>query len=79
MKTMDGHFDGQHIVLDDAVALKTDARVKVIAIEHGSEETEMIRACARLSESVFQKIWDNPLDADYDKLFSVLTFSPEKA
>ena len=79
MKTMDGHFDGQHIVLDDAVALKTDARVKVIAIENGSEETEMIRAFARLSESVFQKIWDNPLDADYDKLFSVLTFSPEKA
>ena len=66
MKTMDGHFDGQHIVLDDAVALKTNARVKVIAIENGSEETEMIRGCACLSESVFQKIWDNPLDAYYD-------------
>jgi hypothetical protein len=79
MKPMDGHFDGQHIVLDDAVALKTNARVKVIAVENGSEETEMIRGCARLSESVFQKIWDNPLDADYDKLRSALTFSPQKA
>jgi hypothetical protein len=24
--------------------------------------------CARLSESTFQTIWDNPLDADYDRL-----------
>jgi hypothetical protein len=65
---MEGHFDGQHIVLDDAAALKANARVKVIAVENGSTEAEMIRACARLSESAFQKIWDNPLDADYDKL-----------
>ena len=68
MKTTNGHFDGQHVVLDDAVALKTNARVKVIAVEDGSTEAEMIRGCTRLSESVFQKIWDNPLDADYDKL-----------
>ena len=65
---MDGHFDGQHVVLDDAVALKTNARVKVIAVEDGSTEAEMIRGCTRLSESVFQKIWDNPLDADYERL-----------
>jgi len=68
MKTMDGRFDGQHIVLDDPVALRTNARVKIIAVEDGSTEAEVIRGCARLSESVFQKIWDNPLDADYDKL-----------
>jgi hypothetical protein len=68
MKTMDAHFDGQRIVLDDAVALKTNARLKVIEVENGSTEAEMIRGCARLSESVFQKIWDNPLDADYDHL-----------
>lgn len=68
MKTMNGHFDGQHIVLDESVALAPNTRVKVITVEENSTEAEMIRGCARLSESVFQKIWDNPLDADYDKL-----------
>lgn len=68
MKTMNGHFDGHHIVLDDPVTLKPDTRVKVMAIENESTEAELIRGCARLSESVFQKIWDNTLDADYDKL-----------
>jgi hypothetical protein len=68
MKTMNGHFDGKHIVLDDPVALKPNTRVKVITVESGPTEAEMIRGCARLSESVFLKIWDNPLDADYDNL-----------
>ena len=68
MKTMNGHFDGQHIVLDEAVALKPNTRVKIIMAEDNPTEAEMIRGCSRLSESVFQKIWDNPLDADYDKL-----------
>jgi hypothetical protein len=68
MKTLNGHFDGQHIVLDDPVALKPNTRVKIIAVETGPADAEIIRGCERLSESVFQKIWDNPLDADYDKL-----------
>ena len=44
------------------------ARVKIIAVENDPADAEIIRGCERLSESVFQKIWDNPLDADYDKL-----------
>jgi hypothetical protein len=68
MKTMHGHFDGQHIVLDDPVALEPNTRVRVIAVENGQTDSDMIRGCEGLSESVFQKIWDNPLDADYDRL-----------
>jgi hypothetical protein len=68
MKTMNGHFDGQHIVLDDPVALKPNTRVKIIMVDNDRTDGGMIRDCERLSESVFQKIWDNPLDADYDKL-----------
>jgi hypothetical protein len=68
MKTMNGHFDGKYIVLDDPVALKPNTRVKIMAVENEPTEAEMISGCARLSESVFQKIWDNPLDADYDNL-----------
>jgi hypothetical protein len=72
MRTLNGHFDGKHIVLDDPVALKPNTRVKIIAVENDPTDAEvdeeMIRGCERLSEAAFQKIWDNPLDADYDKL-----------
>ncbi len=32
------------------------------------QDRELTRAAARLSEEAFQKVWDNPDDADYDKL-----------
>jgi hypothetical protein len=68
VKALNGHFDGKHIVLDDPIALKPNTRVRIIAVEDGSPEADIIRGCTRLSEFVFQQIWDNPLDADYDKL-----------
>ncbi len=68
MEALSGHFDGKHIVLDDPAALKPNTGVKIIAVEDGPADAEIIQGCARLSESVFHKIWDNPLDADYDKL-----------
>jgi hypothetical protein len=72
MRTLNGHFDGKHIVLDEPVELKPNTRVKIIAVESGATDAEVdeeiIRGCERLSEATFQKIWDNPLDADYDKL-----------
>ena len=68
MKTWNGHFDGKHIVLDEPATLTPNTRVKVIAAENGETDADLARECARLSEPVFEKIWDNPLDADYDKL-----------
>ena len=72
MRTLNWHFDGKHIVLDEPVAPKPNARVKIIAIESSANvaevDAELIRGCERLSEATFKKIWDNPLDADYDKL-----------
>lgn len=32
------------------------------------QDRELTRAAARLSEEAFQKVWDNPDDAEYDKL-----------
>jgi hypothetical protein len=29
---------------------------------------QLTLAATKLSESAFQKVWDNPLDADYDEL-----------
>jgi Protein of unknown function (DUF2281) len=32
------------------------------------EDRRLAQAAARLSEDAFQKVWDNPDDADYDQL-----------
>lgn len=31
-------------------------------------ERRLVKAAAKLSEHAFQKVWDNPEDADYDRL-----------
>ena len=32
------------------------------------DERGLVRAVMRLSEGAFEKVWDNPDDADYDRL-----------
>lgn len=53
-------------MLDEPARLKPNAKVKVLAPD--SEDDDLTKACAKLSESTFKKIWDNPLDADYDRV-----------
>ena len=66
MQTLNAHFDGRFIVLDEPAQLKPNAKVTVIAAD--TNEDSLTDGCARLSESTFKNIWDNPLDADYDRL-----------
>ena len=66
MRTLNAHFDGRFIVLDEPATLKPNAKVKVIAPD--AEDDGLADGCARLSKNTFDKIWDNPLDADYDRL-----------
>lgn len=33
-----------------------------------TEERKLVSATTRLSEDAFRKVWDNPDDADYDRL-----------
>ena len=68
MKSLNAHFDGRYIILDEPAKLKPNAKVKVIPLEAGGGADELVRDFAALSEPAFQKIWDNPLDADHDKL-----------
>ncbi|HMP84033.1 MAG TPA: hypothetical protein PKA41_15140 [Verrucomicrobiota bacterium] len=69
MKTLNAHFDGKVVVLDEPASLKANAKVKVIAFEDTDDTHDGLTAgCARLSEPTFRTIWDNPLDADYDRL-----------
>jgi hypothetical protein len=66
MQTLNAHFDGRYVVLDEPARLKLNAKVTVIAPD--ANDDELADGCARLSESTFQKIWNNRLDADYDRV-----------
>ena len=68
MKTLNAHFDGKHIVLDDPIHLEPDTKLRVIVSDSGETDAEIVQSCSRISEPAFKKIWDNALDADYDKL-----------
>ncbi|MCX6904487.1 MAG: hypothetical protein NTW03_13605 [Verrucomicrobia bacterium] len=66
MQTWNAPFDGQFIVLDDPAQWELNAKVTVIAPE--ANDDRLANGCARVSEAAFQKIWDDPLDADYDRV-----------
>jgi hypothetical protein len=65
VQTLNAHFDGRFIVLDEPARLKLNDKVTVLAPD--ADNDGLSEACARLSEPVFQKIWENPLDADYSR------------
>lgn len=65
MQSLNAHFDGRFIVLDEPARLKPNAKVTVLAPD---ADDGLAEACACLSEPTFEKIWDNLLDADYDRL-----------
>jgi hypothetical protein len=64
VRAFNAHFDGEFVVLDEPAKLKPNDKVKVIA----DGDDDLTVDFARLSESSFQKIWDNSLDADYDNI-----------
>jgi hypothetical protein len=70
MKTVDAHFDGKQIVLDEPVKLAANTKLKVVVPENGESfsDDDISRWFLRLSEPAFAKVWDNARDAEYDKL-----------
>ena len=68
MKTLNGHFDGKVVVLDEPANLEPNTQVKIIAPGAGENERALVNDFAQASQATFQKLWDNPLDADYDRL-----------
>jgi hypothetical protein len=55
-------------VLDEPARLKPNAKVKVIAADADEAGETTAHDFMRLSETAFSQVWDNPLDAAYDKL-----------
>ena len=68
MQTFNGHFDGKVVVLDEPADLEPNTKVKIIVPGVGENERVLVDDFARASQATFQKVWDNPLDADYDHL-----------
>lgn len=68
MRTLNAHFDGKFIVLDEPANLKLNDKVTVIAPDADEADASLTGDFAQLSEPTFRTIWDNPLDADYDHL-----------
>ena len=68
MQTLDGHFDGKVVVLDAPAKLRPNTKVKILVLEPAESKEASTVDFALVAEPTFQKIWDNALDADYDKL-----------
>ncbi len=49
------------------MSMKANTKVKVVTLA-ADDFSALTADCAILSEPVFEKIWENPLDADYDTL-----------
>jgi hypothetical protein len=66
------HSEHEQDLIDKIRALPPD---KVAEIEdfvdflsHRANDRHLVEAAAKLSEEAFQTVWDNPDDADYDRL-----------
>ena len=68
MQTIHGHFDGKVVVFDAPVNLPPNTKVTVLAPGPDETDASLTEACAAASAPAFAKIWDNPLDAEYDRL-----------
>lgn len=68
--TVEAIYERGKILLPEPLSLPEKSPVRVtIESDVAAEIHEGItRDFARVAEPSFQKIWDNPLDADYDKL-----------
>ncbi len=66
MQSLNAHFDGRFVVLDEPALLKPNDKLTVIALD--ADDDGLADGWGRLSGSVFNQIWGNPLDADYDRL-----------
>ena len=64
MKTLKGHFDGQHIILDDPATLQPNTRVTVVAADNGA--LDMLVDPQRITEEfgTLAKKWREEVGAE---------------
>ena len=64
--------DYEKILIEKIRTLPTDKKAEVEDfvnfLHFNSDDRQLTRAAARISEKVFSDVWDNPEDAEYDRL-----------
>jgi len=68
MRHISGHYDGEKVVLDEPVSLSANTQVEVVIPDSKEELTTLRTDVFLASLPSLTRIWDNPRDAEYDKL-----------
>ena len=68
MRHISGHYDGEKVVLDEPVSLSANTQVEVVIPDSKEELTTLRTDVFLASVPSLTRIWDNPGDAEYDKL-----------
>lgn len=68
MRHISAHYDGEKVVLDEPVSLSANTPVAVVIPDSQEEVMALTTDAFLASVSSLARIWDNPRDAEYDKL-----------
>jgi len=68
MRHISGHYDGEKGVLDEPVSLSANTQVEVVIPDSKEELTTLRTDVFLASLPSLTRMWDNPRDAEYDKL-----------
>ncbi|MDH4329888.1 MAG: hypothetical protein OEV77_15320 [Nitrospira sp.] len=68
MRHVPAHYDGEKVVLDEPVSLSANTPVEVMIPDSQEELTALMTDVFLASLPSLARIWNNPRDAEYDKL-----------
>ena len=68
MRHISAHYDGEKVVLDEPVSLSANTQVEVVIPDSKEELTTLRTDVFLASLPSLTCMWDNPRDAEYDKL-----------
>lgn len=68
MRHVPAHYDGEKVVLDEPITLSANTPVEVVIPDSQEELTALKTEVFLASLPSLTRMWDNPRDAEYDKL-----------
>ena len=68
MRHVSAHYDGEKVVLDEPVSLSANTQVEVVIPDPKEDLTTLRTDVFLASLPTLTRMWDNPRDAEYDKL-----------
>jgi hypothetical protein len=68
MRHVSAHYDGEKVVLDEPVSLSMNMPLEVVVPDSTQDLTVLRSDTLLASLPSLKRIWDNPRDAEYDKL-----------